>query len=121
MDAKEKVRLQKIIRGAQQVISNAEDAERIAKNKKFVGKCFRSRNSYSGGNPGWWNYRKITGVDKDGNLLVLTFEDDTEGRINIHRDNYYHDGYLIDCHPITNYEFKRQWKLLMTKITNNFI
>jgi hypothetical protein len=121
MKSEEKKRLEKVIRDARNKIDADEDIKRISANKKLIGKCFRCRNSYGGGEPSWWLYKKITGMKKNGNLFALTFEDDTEGRINIHHEEYYHEGYILDSELIPDVEFRHQWELLMDKLNGEKI
>lgn len=60
----------------------AEDVRRAEADRKYVGKCFRYRNSYSAGN-GWWLYCIVTHMDEHRTLRGWKFQKDNDGRVSI--------------------------------------
>ena len=93
--------------------------------QSLIGKCFKSRNSFSGPKDGWWAYEKIIDIKPDdvywsepaGRLChcrVLRFETYSNGQISIEtkRDTYTHS--VGD--EITEKEFNKEWNKLVGRI-----
>jgi hypothetical protein len=60
-------------------------------NAKLVGRCFKYRNTYGGGDEkSWWLYAKITGVTLRGDLEGIQFQDDGEGRLTVETKHLSH-------------------------------
>lgn len=62
------------------------EAERVTA-EGLVGKCFKSRNSYSCPEPDefWWLYARVVSTDRFGSLEVIHFEVDHRGDCFIRR------------------------------------
>lgn len=61
---------------------DAEEAQRAEADRKYIGKCFCYRNSYSTGDS--WNlYAIVTHMDDHRTLRGWKFQKDNDGRINI--------------------------------------
>lgn len=67
---------------ARRIISEHRDAEARAKeeeNKKYVGRFFKYRNCYSGGDPSWWLYGTVVWVEEFGRMHGITFQERPNG------------------------------------------
>ncbi len=80
--------LKSIIDKARSELREIEDVESAKKNKAFVGKFFKYRNSYSCPEPNeyWWLYLAVTGMSEDGNLETWNFQKDHLGQIEIEQN-----------------------------------
>ena len=106
----------KIIKDAQEELSEINTAISIEENKKLIGNCYRYRNCYSVPKPNeyWYLYKKIIRVDENGSLYSFEFETDYLGNISIHPNEY---GYIGDAKKITREEFDKAWKTLMSHLS----
>lgn len=98
-------------------IHDLDAAERKKVNRPLRGKCFKYRNSYGSGD-GWWLYVKVNGVDEDGNLDCLTFEETTLHIITIEPAHKKYYGLDANYKPITEDEFLTAWNALRVRIDN---
>lgn len=101
---------------ARRALEKIEAAERLAENKKLIGKCFRVRNNYSvPAKPSdyWWLYTKVIGADAY-NLKVFQFQIDKDGRIDINQRELYRR--VSDYQPITTDAFTRAWKSVQKRV-----
>lgn len=117
MTTSERQKLEKEARAIRDRIHDLDAAERKKANRPLRGKCFKRRNSYGGGDD-WWLYVKVNGVDDDGHLDCLTFEETTLHIITIepqHKKYYGLDG---NYKPIPATEFMAAWKSLKARIEN---
>ncbi len=109
-----KQELEAIVTKARNEIWEMERKERYAETAAHVGRCFRYRNSYSGSD-GWWLYSRVVGIDKDdGEPQTFTFQQCSDGRIEINTDKRAHLGLLGD--EITLRLFRAEYRKLQSAI-----
>jgi hypothetical protein len=111
--------LKSVIDKARSELREIEDVESAKKNKAFVGKLFKCRNSCSCPEPNeyWWRYLAVTGMSEDGNLETWNFQKDHLGQIEIEQnilrpdvsDNY------IEIRPA---EFWKAYDGLLTELNS---
>lgn len=103
---------------AREYLGDIEASERVAENKKYVGKFYRRRNNYSGPKAAsdyWWVYTAVTAIDKDGFLQGWQFEKDSYGKIEIRvaAERIYPQIFLIN--NISKTAFDRAFDKLITE------
>ena len=79
--------LEAFIRDARREIYDAEDVDRIARNKDCVGKFYMCQNRYSS-DESWPLYLAITGMGETGELQGWTFEHTSIDRIEFDHTRY---------------------------------
>lgn len=92
-----------------QEIYDIETDEEIKKNQEFVGKYFKYRNSYScprSPEDYWWMYARVDRLNKSGIPVGVTFQTDSDGKIEIETSNLRVDMYWT---KITSTEFAEAW------------
>jgi len=107
-------KLDQKIKKLRQELSDLRDAENKAKNKKFVGQCFRYRNSYSCPETEedfWWMYIKVLKVDSQ--IHCFLFQIKKNGEVEIAPNHNLWN--LNDINNTTKYErisetvFQKEW------------
>lgn len=107
---KTKEQLESEIRKLSIQLNKIKDAEDDARNATYLGRCFKTCNSYScPQKPGdyWWLYVKVTSV-KDG-IKGLMFQVDCNGRIEIQPKDYLMANTLDSYTPISSAQWDKAW------------
>ena len=112
---KRKAELQAIIAEARNELNDIEDQERCDRNAKYVGRCYRYRNSYGHGES-WWLYAMVTGISEDGLMSGIRFQNDGNGKLDFETDRYMSESTLQE--PITRAEFDAAFSAFVTAITS---
>lgn len=96
---------------------NKSDADAAS---KLVGKCFKYRNNYSlpeKASDYWWLYRRVVS-QKDGYLMIESFQVDKYKKINIEPKQEFHYRHLDSYIEISKAEYAREWKKLLKRINS---
>ena len=96
-------------------VHRREDVKRNAEGKALVGKFFKYRNCYSlPAKPSdyWWLYVRVESMSKGGTLAALTFQRDSDGKIEFARHDHWQrlDGHM----SIPRREFNAAFKRMLT-------
>lgn len=108
MSGKKKAEKPITLAQAQAVIaahSEAEYAKKVAAAQKYVGRCYRTQNSYSQSEK-WWLYGRVESIDAIGWPKGLTFQRTTSGQITVEPSSPIHVG--AEWEEITETEFWSQ-------------
>ncbi len=86
-------------------LDNIETSKRTRENKKLVGKCFKTLNSYGSDSPKWWLYKKII---KGGCYMTsIQFEITSQNIFEYKTDKYCNN--LNGWTEINQEEFTHAW------------
>jgi hypothetical protein len=110
----DKAALKKQIDSARIKLDRIEKVERREEAAKILGKCFRTRNSYScpeKPSDYWWLYCRITSVGKDGDVRGFEFQTDNRGQIFIDPKKYAY-RHMSGWEEISLMQFKAALKSL---------
>lgn len=111
-----KEKLQTIMCNARLKLMKIEERERIKEAKQHLGRFYKYRNCYScpnGDSDYWWMFRKITGMDKYGNLTSLSFQKDKNGKLEI---DTMKRSYITGWTEITKDEYYTAWEGFLAEI-----
>jgi hypothetical protein len=111
-----KEKLQAQIRVLVEQLDEIELAERIEERKYLVGKCFKTKNSYSSPQNEadvWWLYGKYTHMDEHANLHAFIFQEDKDGKITIETER---DVYHTMYDETTQEDYNLAWMKIQNKI-----
>jgi len=112
--------LKSIIYSAREELSALERSERAESNARYVGRCFKFRNSYgdSDDSARWWLYRRIVSADGDG-AIAFQFQTDRDGKIEVELAERIFIDIRVDAWTeITLSEFGQEWNKVATRIGN---
>ena len=101
----------------QKELKQLEKTKKINRHLKLIGKCYKFHNSYSHNEKKRWLYMQIVGIDKEGDLITNTFQEDNNGRISIESDIMWSQP-DSDYIPISEKEYKKAIGLILQKITD---
>lgn len=74
--------LQEIIATTQVELDEIRKAEAIREHASLVGRCYKFHNSYGGGLPKWWLYKRVLSVEGSYGT-GWSFQQDCNGKIEI--------------------------------------
>lgn len=80
--------LEDIARTTRRRMRQIEEAARAEQSRALVGRAFRYRNCYSmpeNDADYWWMYSLVVGVSDVGGLLVVRFQQDRDGKLEVER------------------------------------
>lgn len=116
MNRKEEI--MKIMNFLRQELYEIEDAEQELERKKYDGRYFKFRNSYScpkKDSDYWWTYYRV--FINDGQLFACCFETDMYGEIKINPYCKANTGILGSCTEISEAEYTREYEKLLRFLT----
>lgn len=100
----------------------AIEAQKEARlNSKFVGKCYKTQNSYgTGGDSPWWLYKMVT--HGGANMRAFQFEQTSTGGFDVRAGHYASEFALRrgDYIEIPHAEFLLAWKTYVTNMLAAF-
>lgn len=87
---------------------------RRAENEKLVGNCYKYRNSYGNGDPGWWLFLKIKSLSDCGELIVDSFQVCSYGKFEFTSEQlrFNTENYI----SITSAEYNKELKKFLAKL-----
>lgn len=112
------LKAKEIVRNYEDLKSQNRDFEINQQNKKLIGKTYKYRNSYGGGEEGWWLYVQIVGVDGTS-LLTDNFEYTSHNKVEISQETrscYYGSGLDNSYQEIPLKEFHKAKKDILAKM-----
>ena len=97
-----------------ETISKIETKQKIQENQQFIRRYFKFRNSYSSDEK-WWMYSYVRSIDKDGNCIGWSFQDDKNGRITINIQEIWYGCHAFEK-EISRKEFYQAWAKILDKL-----
>lgn len=114
---KEKLALQRTITNAQKKLDIIEAKEREDASRPYIGKCYRTINSYGGHKPSeqWWMYFQVLEIHEHG-FVIFKFQKDCTGIVIV---NPSHKSFINfdDCEPVSYLDFIKEWDKIVKEIT----
>lgn len=101
-----KEELEGIVFEARSELNEMQDQDRFDQNAKYVGRCYKYKNSYScpqSDDDRWWLYAMVTQMGEHGSLVGITFQDDKQGKLEFEHRLYMTESTLQV--PISQGEF----------------
>jgi hypothetical protein len=110
-----KEELQAIIDKAREEYQILETIDKYAKNKEKLGRYYKYQDGYNNDDQ-WWMYLLVNKIDDDGDLFVLSFEINNDGRIIISQEKDPYTNIIAGALEIYPGEFSKAWQFVFNKV-----